>query len=194
MRNSGQPSLFGSAQDEEKPFDEPTVKTHNKAVRADHKILALDLATITGYCDAHGSGSWNFTTLVKKPKDPPKRLGKQTNGKKLVRFETRISAYIEEYKPKMIVIEKAFIYQSKERKPNFTAFEMAGILKLLCEANGIFLVEYHVQHIKKFGTGNGMANKEMMMDCCARYRVKPVDSNEADALHLYHLAISDFIL
>lgn len=162
--------------------------------RHDHNLLALDLATTTGWCDAHGSGAWNFTTNIKKPKDPPKRLGKQTNGKKLMRFETRISAYIEERKPKIIVIEKPFIFHSKKRRPNFIAFEMAGIVKLLCEANGILLFEYHTQHIKQYATGFGQANKEQMVAACKRYNVTPTDDNEADALHLYHLAISDFRL
>lgn len=189
---SNQPSLFDTGKVDENPFKSVAVK--EKKVRENHNLLALDLATTTGWCDANGSGSWNFTTAVKKNKDAAKRLGKQSKNKKLVKFEKKISEYINIHKPKIIVIEKAFVFHSKKRRPNFTGFEMAGIMKLICESLDIILFEYHVQHIKKFGTGDGRAKKDKMVASCARYNVTPVDGNEADALHLYHLAIQDLQL
>jgi len=85
-----------------------------------------------------------------------------------------------------------FIYHQKKRKPNFTGFEMVGVLKYFCEIHNIRLVGYHISHIKKFATGKGNARKEEMASTAvARYGVMPDDHNEADALHLYHLTIED---
>lgn len=184
---SNQPSLFEPREDN--PFAE---KAKPPKKRKNVGLLALDLATVTGYCYSDGSGIWDLTTVVKT--ETQKRLGKKTTGKKLIKFERQISQFIDETKPKIIVIEKPFVYHSKKRRPNFTAFELAGILKLICEEKNILLFEYHAQHIKKFGTGNGQSKKEQMVLACKRYGVTPIDDNEADALHLYHLAIEDLKL
>ncbi len=190
---NNQPSLFGGSQEvESNPFE--TKPTPAKKARDNHGLLALDLATITGWCDANGSGSWDFTTVLKKEKNAPIRAALPIGTKKYVRFEKTISEYLDITKPRIVVIEKPFIYKSKKRRPNFISFEFAGIMKLMCASYNILMFEYHVQHVKKFATGNGQADKDYMVASCKRYGVVPVDHNEADALHLYHLAIEDLKL
>jgi Holliday junction resolvasome RuvABC endonuclease subunit len=184
-----QASLFGGSTPVVDPFNKPTTRRERK----DHHILALDVATTTGWCDAKGSGVWKCA--VSSIKNEEKILGKYVGGKRLMKFEKNLTEHIEQNDIRLVVFEKAFIYHSKDRRPNFASFEMIGVLKMVCAYKNVKMMEYITQHIKKFATGKGNAGKEQMIASAeARYGVRMDDDNEADALHLYHLAIQDLRL
>jgi Holliday junction resolvasome RuvABC endonuclease subunit len=179
------PSLFGS-QDDEDPFGEAVIAPPVTRNKRDVGLLALDLATATGYCVFDGSGVWRFTTKPKIDKSY-----------KLVFLHQRLKEICEAKKIRRIVYEEPLIYKSKEKKrrPNFVSFEMLGIVKFFCLNNNIRFGGYYSGTIKKFATGNGHAQKEEMTGAAiSMYQVMPDDHNEADALHLYHLAIEDLQL
>jgi Holliday junction resolvasome RuvABC endonuclease subunit len=183
--------LFGETkQQSENPFDD------SRTDRRDHRktgLLALDLATITGWCDSFGSGVWGFAHSPAKEKE--QRIGKAVKNKRVAKFHVQLLEYIDSHKPNVIVYEKPIIFRAKKRRPNFASFEMIGVLKLICLQRKILLFEYQLSHIKKFATGAGNANKEDMMKAFkAKYGRDPIDDNEADAVHLYHLAIQDLKL
>ena len=49
--------------------------------------------------------------------------------------------------------------------------------------------------IKKWATGNGNADKKMMMDFCKlRWKTTPADDNEADATHIFFYYVKKFNL
>jgi len=71
------------------------------------------------------------------------------------------------------------------------ASEMVGVLKDLCIEMNINLACYSAQQIKKFATGKGNAGKPEMIEAAKKLGYNPADDNEADAIHLYHLAQKD---
>lgn len=166
----------------------------NQRDRRDVGLMALDLATRTGYCLSGTSGVWNLAPTYKKA-EKGRKLGEVTRGIRQRKFWTMLSQVVPQHKIKIISFEKPLIYRAKKRKPNFVGFELAGVLKLFCELNNIRLLGYNAAHIKQAGTGRGNANKVQMTSAAIARFAEPVDDdNEADALHLYHLTIQDLKL
>lgn len=66
--------------------------------------------------------------------------------------------------------------------------EFRGILFEICDELDLAEPEFvNVATLKKWATGNGRADKLMMMRACEeKYRYVPPDDNAADACHLYH--------
>ena len=67
--------------------------------------------------------------------------------------------------------------------------EFRGILMEICDTlnlpEPIFV---NVSAIKKFATNNGSASKEEMIQAMIdKYGQVPIDDNEADACHIFHL-------
>ena len=145
------------------------------------QVLGLDLATITGYYSAHGHGSWNF------------RPGKERNGNKpYFAFYTTLKTFIRQHGIRKIVTEDINFsaHNSDYRKLN----ELRGIILLLVEELGLLPVEFvNVRTLKRWATGDGNADKRMMMAACVNhYRFHPQTSDEADACHLYYYFLRKF--
>lgn len=177
MRN--QPSLFGNS--DPAPFQQqPAGRESRKNVG----ILSLDIATKTGWCIHDRSGTWDFT---------PKQG--ENEAARLFRFRARIDNVLKTGEIKRVIFELPLIYKSKKRRPNFISYEMIGVLKLICIDYRIPFKGYQAMKLKKWATGNGAAKKEDMVSFCkARYGITPGDHNQADAIHLYHMAIEDLQL
>lgn len=166
------------------PFIDPskcTVKEFEDFYkRATIQILALDVATNTGWCTKTASGSWNLT---------PKK--DESKGMRLIRFRAKLKEICELEQIKLVVFEQLANYG---KFPNFVGAEMQGVLKLYCEENGIEYRSYAPTAIKKFGTGSGGAKKEKMIEAAKRYKPEVESDDEADAIILYHFAIKDLNL
>lgn len=159
-----------------------TIKTPSKI-----NILALDQATTCGVAFQtvemgveYGFESWD---LSKKTKE--------SDGIKWLRFESYIEKKIKDLSIQIIAYELpggqhtgAIIHSSK----------MIGIIERLCAKNGIEYIETSSKTIKKFATGNGNANKEMMVEA-ARIRLGYDGSShdEADALWMLFYVKSQFL-
>jgi Holliday junction resolvasome RuvABC endonuclease subunit len=145
------------------------------------QVLALDIATITGFACHVSSGVWDLT---------PRR--DESKGMRLIRFRAKVKELVETLGIKLIVFERT---SGQYKNSIIVQAELHGVLKTFCEDKEIDYVAYSAKEIKKFATGNGNANKEMMIQAALLNYGKDVqDDNEADALHIYHLTIRNLQL
>jgi len=155
----------------------PFEKTETK-VLTDLLLLTLDIATKTGWCTKTSSGTWDLS--------PRKN---ESKGMRLIKFKASLREICEAEKISLIIFEGAVTYG---KFPNHVAVELQGVLKLFCEENSIEYRSYMPTEIKKFATGKGNSKKEAMIAAAKeKYGYNGNDDNEADAIHLYHLAVSD---
>jgi Holliday junction resolvasome RuvABC endonuclease subunit len=143
-------------------------------------VLALDVATTTGWCTRTASGTWTLT---------PKK--DESKGMRLIRFTSKLREICGMEQIDLIVFEQLATYG---KFPNFVGAEMQGVLKLFCEQNKIDYRSYAPTEIKKFGTGSGGAKKDKMVEAAKKYKPDVDSDDEADAIILYHLAIQDLQL
>lgn len=143
-------------------------------------VLALDVATNTGWCTRTASGTWKLT---------PKK--DESKGMRLIRFRAKLREICEAERIELIVFEQLATYG---KFPNFVGAEMQGVLKLFCEENNIEYRSYAPTEIKKFGTGKGGAKKDKMIEAAKKYKLDVESDDEADAIILYHLALNDLQL
>ena len=142
------------------------------------KLLALDIATKTGWCNEISSGVWDFT--IKRG---------ESIGMRLIRFRAKVQEMMELSKPEVIVYElPAGLFKASI----MVASEMIGVLKVLCEDHKIEFAHESAKEIKKFATGNGNAGKPLMIQAAKDLNlgIDIIDDNHADAIHLYRLFIS----
>ena len=142
-------------------------------------ILALDMATKTGWAVASTSGTENFK----------KRAG-DSRGMLFIRFEAWLNDIIGTVKPDLICYERP---HARGRAANEVLNGMLAYLTASCERFGVEYADCPSTTLKKFATGKGNASKQMMMDAYkARWGEHPIDDNEADARWLYEWAKEQF--
>jgi len=142
-----------------------------------NNILALDVATKTGWKTATASGVWDLK---------PNRG--ESEGMRVVRFKSKVREMIEMESISVVSYERP---SGMHKSSIMVASEMIGVLKDLCIEKGIELCCYSATEIKKFATGKGNANKELMISEAVKLGYSPQDDNEADAIHLYNLTVND---
>ncbi|WP_288612581.1 hypothetical protein [uncultured Bacteroides sp.] len=145
---------------------------------AREQVLALDVATKTGYYSLHESGTWNFTE------------SKQRNGNKMHgAFRVMLVAFIRRYGIRRIVAEDVAVNRHFYDMRRLA--ELRGILLEVCDELELPEPEFvNPSTLKKFATGDGRATKEQMIRSCReKYRYEAVDDNAADACHLWHYYI-----
>lgn len=167
------PSLFA---DEPLPFVDPFKPNPRPSI----SLLALDIATSTGFCTHTASGTWDFS--LKRD---------ESKGMRLIRFRAKIKEVCAAEEIKLVVYEQPAIYG---KFPNLVAAELVGTLKVYCEEMGVNYRSYAPTAIKKFGTGKGVADKATMINAAQAYKPTVSGDDEADAIILYHLAIKDLEL
>ena len=140
-------------------------------------ILALDIATKTGWKTKTASGVWDL-----------KVNRGESESMRVVRFRAKVKELIELEKIDLVAYERAAgMYKSSI----IVESEMIGVLKLLCNELNIDLACYSATEIKKFATGKGTAKKEAMIEAAKELGYNPKDDNEADAIHIYRLCEKD---
>lgn len=140
-------------------------------------ILALDIATNTGWKTKTASGVWNLK---------PNRG--ESEGMRVVRFKSKVRELISMEGIDLISYERP---AGMHKASIMVASEMVGVLKDLCIELNIDLACYSAPEIKKWATGKGNANKEAMIEAARQLGFNPKDDNEADAIHLYNLTLKD---
>lgn len=139
------------------------------------KILALDQATHCGWATEGASGVWDLSTK----KD-------ETIGIKLLRFKKKLSNFHKVRKFDVIAYERV---AGMHKSSIIHAAKLVAMIETFCEENSIEYIAYSAKDIKKSATGNGNANKEkMVLAAKEKYNMPGNDDNQADALHIYHLA------
>lgn len=141
-------------------------------------LLALDVASRTGFATKSASGTWDFR---------PKR--DESPGMRLIRFKAKIREMVEMEKIDHIVFEMVAGFH---RGALIVAAELIGVLKTFCEENNIPYRSFTATEIKKFATGKGNASKDFMIsEARLKLGYKGNDDNEADALWIYQLAMKE---
>ena len=140
-------------------------------------VLALDIATKTGWKTKTASGVWDFK---------PKRG--ESYGMRVVRFKSKVKEIIELEDIKIVSYERP---AGKHKASIMVASEMIGVLNDLCIEKGIEVTSYSAGEIKRFATGKGNSGKEAMIKVAQDLGFEPTDDNEADAIHLYNLTTYD---
>lgn len=142
-----------------------------------NNILALDIATKTGWKTRTCSGTWNLK---------PNRG--ESEGMRVVRFKAKVREMILMEEITLIAYERP---AGMHKASIMVASEMVGVLKDICIKMNVQLACYSANEIKKAATGKGNANKEAMIQAAIDLGYEPGDDNEADAIHLYNLAVKD---
>lgn len=140
-------------------------------------ILALDIATKTGWKTRTASGVWDL-----------KVNRGESESMRVVRFRAKVKELIELEKIDLVAYERA---AGRYKSSIIVESEMIGVLKLLCNELNIDMACYSATEIKKFATGKGNANKEAMIEAAKELGYNPKDDNEADAIHIYRLCEKD---
>lgn len=141
------------------------------------QLLALDIATHCGYHMTHESGTVDFTESMRR-----------NNCKQHKAFRDWLISVITQYGIKQVVAEDV---RAGCSKGGFTVSvklaEFRGILMEVCDTLNLPAPAFiNPLVLKKWATGNGRADKDEMVEyCISRWGVKPVDDNEADAIHLF---------
>lgn len=151
------------------------------------RILAVDPAlTATGFCVANMLDA-RVTETFK-----PKTKGVQ----RLVDIRGRMQLLLHAYTPDVLVMEGynygAARMKGRSQTPGrlFDIGELGGMIKLQAVHEGMKLLIVPPASLKMFATGNGLADKPMVMAAVARQwpGVVCADDNQADAVALYHFA------
>ncbi|MCD8252931.1 MAG: hypothetical protein LUD40_13485 [Phocaeicola dorei] len=139
------------------------------------EVLALDIATHCGYYSMHGNGTWNFTESKRR-----------NDNKQHKDFRDTLLGFIQEHGIRQIVAEDINVNNHFTDMRKLSEFR--GILFEICDELDLPEPEFvNVATLKKWATGNGRADKAMMMRACEeKYHYVPPDDNAADACHLYY--------
>ena len=145
------------------------------------QVLALDIATHTGYFSLHEAGVWNFT-------ESKRRNGNKMHGA----FRVMLMAFIRRYGIRRIVAEDVAVNRHFYDMRRLA--ELRGILLEVCDELDLPEPEFiNPATLKKWATGDGHATKAQMIAACKnKYGIVPVDDNAADACHLYHYYIRKY--
>ena len=145
------------------------------------QVLALDIATHTGYFSLHEAGVWNFT-------ESKRRNDNKMHGA----FRVMLMAFIRRYSIRRIVAEDVAVNRHFYDLRRLS--ELRGILLEVCDELDLPEPEFvNPATLKKFATGDGRATKEQMIAACKnKYGIVPVDDNAADPCHLYHYYIRKY--
>ncbi len=150
------------------------------------KVLALDLATTTGWADiAHGIINSDSKSFARKP--ATKTRPASTPGEPFHLFDVWLNELIRTSKPDTIVYEEVYRWMSSSAAHTFCGFR--AVLLKTCHYKGITVKGYSPTEIKKFFTGKGNAKKQhMIAEAKKRWpNLKIIDDNQIDAIALLHL-------
>lgn len=147
-------------------------------------VLALDLATCTGFAILRADGSVESGSKGFAPRS------KEGDGQRWARFRSWLLDIKRVHEP----IERIAYEEVVGGVPGqvYAAQVYGGfvaVLQLFAEHHDIPYQGYNVSTIKKAWTGKGNATKHMMIARCRTLGFNPKDDNEADAIALLHVAL-----
>ena len=142
------------------------------------QLLALDIATRTGYYCLHGSGVWDFHATRSR--------------RTYLSFYTMLREFVLHHGIRRIVAEDvSFNAHNRDLRK---LSELRGIMLLVSEELELLPVEFvNVSTLKKWATGDGRADKSRMIAACRNdYRFEPASHDEADAFLLFHYVVRKY--
>lgn len=143
------------------------------------KILALDVATKTGWASPTASGVWDFS--LKRD---------ESGGMRLIRFKAKVREVVDVEGIDLVVFERSAGFH---KNALIVQAELHGVLKSTLEEMNVEYRAYSAGEIKKHATGKGNAKKPQMIASAAEKwpEIVVIDDNHADALWLKDLAETD---
>jgi Holliday junction resolvasome RuvABC endonuclease subunit len=149
------------------------------------KVLALDLATKTGW--AHSCGASGVYDLSIRRDE--------SSGMRLIRLNSKLNHIRDEIGIDLLIFEAARHNGPGMQGALVVHAELQGTVKLWCELNKVAFRGYSPSEIKKHATGKGNANKEKMVVAAeAKWpNVEIIDDNQADAMWLLDLALQEYV-
>lgn len=155
------------------------------------KILALDLATHTGW--AHNIegvhvGTWELATKKEITQWGKNRLTRRQDPR-IVRLLTEVRIFCRSVD--CIIFEDVEFGSSRMQTQLWSALRAAVWLACIECACDVHYDCVNVKTLKKWASGNGNADKNMMMAAARRQRPDLVfDEDSADAFHLLTWAVA----
>lgn len=146
------------------------------------KILALDIATTSGYSSSTGE-SGTFNCSFKKG---------ESGSIRLLRFRNKVNELLDLIQPEIVAYERSAGRNTHSIK---TQSEMIGVLTIMLEDRNIQYASYSPSEVKKFFTGKGNASKDDMVKTAKKKfpEIEIIDDNHADSLAILELAQSDLL-
>ena len=143
-------------------------------------ILALDLATFTGWASQHNNkvkfGSEKF---VDKTWDG--------NGARYLKYE----AWLRKFPKFDLLVYEAVMAHSSTYAAHMYGAYLCEVQKYASRTDTPY-IGLHVGAIKKSWTGSGKAKKGEMMKAAWKKGYNVKDDNQADALAILHMAIDEY--
>lgn len=146
------------------------------------RIIGLDLSlTRTGYVLPDGT-----TSVIVPPKGAERGMPRLRWIRDSILSRARMS------RVDLVVIEGYAMGMGREAH-NHAMGELGGVVRLSLFEAGISFVDVPPAVLKKYATGKGNANKELVLvEAVKRLGFQGSDNNEADALWLWHMAHDRF--
>ncbi len=145
-------------------------------------ILALDLATLTGYAVGGDGFPPRGGTINLKPAKG------ETDAVRFLRLTQHLKRIIKEHEITEIYFEKVDFIVSTRQGHLWGGYW--SYLLGVAHANKLTCTGINVKKLKKYATGNGNAKKEQMIQAAIAKGWRPQDDNEADALWILDYAIN----
>lgn len=147
-------------------------------------IIGFDCATHTGWAVVDNSGKYVDSGV----QDFSKRRG-ESNGIMFLRFRQWLKEFValivhttKDNDSVVIYFERA---HNRGGAPTEIGYNLTGRIQEFCAENSIEFRAVHTGELKKWATGHGNADKQMMKDKAAEWLGRPpISDDEADALCL----------
>lgn len=147
-------------------------------------ILALDLATQTGFCIGPAdTGEVPTIGHVRMPSTGP------DVGRFLCAWQDWLEPKVREVEPALIVFEAPILPAQTQMATTRKLQGMAGVTEMVGHRLGIEVAEVATSQVKKALTGSGRADKADMMAAARHYGFTPQTSDEADAFGIWLCAL-----
>jgi Holliday junction resolvasome RuvABC endonuclease subunit len=141
-------------------------------MKNDLRILALDIATHTGWCSKTAHGVWDLS--IKRD---------ESSGMRLIRFKHKLKEIFKLEEINLVAFERT---SGQHKNALIVQAELHGVLKSLCEELNIDYRAFSASEIKKFATGKGNAKKGAMVEAAqTKLGLIGDDDNEADAMWIH---------
>jgi crossover junction endodeoxyribonuclease RuvC len=146
-------------------------------------IVALDLATATGWCSGQSDGEPRYGTLTLPS------TGSDI-GRFALAFHEWLDAFLAVERPDTVVFEAPILTGGKTSID--TARKLLGLAyhtELICAMRSIRVREANLMTVKKNFAGHGRADKDTMQHVARKYGWRPTDEHQADALAVWASAV-----
>jgi Holliday junction resolvasome RuvABC endonuclease subunit len=147
------------------------------------RILALDLATKTGWCFAEAGKPVSVGTLQLP------RTGNNI-GVFLSTFSAWLRPALLERQPDLVVFESPILRGATQIATLRKLYGLAGVTEMIADEYGARVFECSITQAKKALSGNGRAEKPDMIEAAKGRGVEVTDDNQADAFGVFLFAVA----